>query len=152
MLGAWCLVLGAWCMVLGSWCMVLGATMFASQSDALVFGPTALGLPSPGWRPGKLRPPRVFRANGPTVCDRLADRSLLRANPSIPNVCFIDCLIVTHATNGRAVGPLKNCWAENLGLQPRLGKRKPVGPENRDADVCIARRCVGFWANGLRFA
>jgi hypothetical protein len=54
---------------------------------------------------------------------------MLWAIPSIPNVCFIDCLIVTHGANGRAVGPWKNCWAENLGLQPRLGKRKPVGPK-----------------------
>jgi hypothetical protein len=54
---------------------------------------------------------------------------MLRAIPSTSNVCFLDCLIVTHGANGRAVGPLKNCWAENLGLQPRLGKRKPVGPK-----------------------
>jgi hypothetical protein len=54
---------------------------------------------------------------------------MLRAIPSTSNVCFIDCLIVTHGANGRAVGPLKICWAENLGLQPRLGKRKPFGPK-----------------------
>jgi hypothetical protein len=140
-------------LVLSSWCLV--RRCLHCEAMRWFFGPKALDLPSPGWRPGKLRPPRVFRANGPTVCDGLVGRLTSRTIRTIPDILLIDLesnRIVTHATNGRAVGPLKNCWAENLGLQPRLGKRKPVGPENRDADVCIARRCVGFWANGLRFA